>query len=630
MEIGDFQIIRTLGQGSLGTAYLGEHRFLKKRSVLKVLPKELAEDPQAIKRFERQVSFLAKFEHPNLVKVENVSYIDGQYYFITDYHANSEGDSCDLKNFLKKRGKLDEKTLLLIIRQIAQALDYLHEQSGEILFLHGALKLSNVLIGGSEENPVVALSDFGLVQIIGFDRILSRSFIEIAQILTKGESQRIYPFPLDRQSFSQLTESFLETFAFLAPEQKSGKPLTIKSDSYAFGLIVYFLLAKKIPEGIFSLPSTLEEPFSFDFDQVILQCLHQDPLKRVENVYSLVQEPARKNVYETRMKEESAQGLKTTVVRASQPFIPVRTEQKVEEKVYQVASMKVETVSALDATPKNLNPVQEEDFAQALHQMLNREPVVKQYQPSIHNKQNITPLYSEMIAIDGGQFMRGSAQGARDEAPPHVIYLKKFAIDIAPVTNEQFVCFLEFMGGEKDEQYHDMIRLKDSRIYRVAGCLSIESGYQHHPVVGVTWYGANAYAKWVGRRLPTEGEWEMAACGGLDAPLYPTGSTIEKHQANFFSSDTTPVKSYPPNGYGLYDIVGNVYEWCQDWYDYNYYETSKVEPHQPMGPSQGVYRVLRGGCWKSLKEDLRVCHRHRNNPGTVTATYGFRCAADIE
>ena len=131
------------------------------------------------------------------------------------------------------------------------------------------------------------------------------------------------------------------------------------------------------------------------------------------------------------------------------------------------------------------------------------------------------------------------------------------------------------------------------------------------------------------KRLPTEAEWEIAASNGEES-IYPTGPSIERVHANFFSADTTPVMSYPPNKFELYDMVGNVYEWCQDWYDYNYYEVAMQRPDNPKGPLQGVYRVLRGGCWKSLKDDLRCSHRHRNNPGVVNRTYGFRCAADVE
>ena len=186
------------------------------------------------------------------------------------------------------------------------------------------------------------------------------------------------------------------------------------------------------------------------------------------------------------------------------------------------------------------------------------------------------------------------------------------------------------MGGEKDANNNDIIRLRESRIKRLGGKLIIESGYAKHPVVGVSWYGATAYAKWVGKRLPTEAEWEIAASSGFEDMIFPTGSQIERTQANFFSADTVNVMSYPPNRFGLYDMAGNVYEWCQDWYDYTYYEHSCQEPENPKGPLQGVYRVLRGGCWKSLHDDLRCAHRHRNNPGTINKTYGFRCAADVK
>ncbi|MCK4933948.1 MAG: formylglycine-generating enzyme family protein, partial [Simkaniaceae bacterium] len=258
------------------------------------------------------------------------------------------------------------------------------------------------------------------------------------------------------------------------------------------------------------------------------------------------------------------------------------------------------------------------------------DSTVAPYRPKEKEIKNIEPIMSDMVIINGGEFHRGSDEGGRDERPRHIIRIQTYAMDTHPITNEQFVCFLEVMGGEKDSNNQDILKLRESRIKKQNGKFVIEAGYSKHPVIGITWYGAVAYAKWVGKRLPTEAEWEIAARGGIPEATYTTGNTIDRAQSNFFSADTTPVKSYPANGYGLYDIAGNVYEWCQDWYDYNYYDTSKQEPDNPKGPIQGVYRVLRGGCWKSLKEDLRCSHRHRNNPGIVNRTYGFRCAADVE
>jgi formylglycine-generating enzyme required for sulfatase activity len=559
--LGDFEILKEIEAGPLGTHYLGEHRFFKRPFLLKVLDKELSSDSAFLKRFEEGISSLAKLDHPHLAKVHNVSFSEGKYFLVTDFVGELAKDTPNLFHYLSTHTeRMHEEELFLIVKQIALALEYLHENH----LAHGSLNLNNVLVKVENGECKLSLIDAGLAQIFGISALLERKALKN----------------------KNLWRPFYEQWAFLAPEQKTSDSCDLaRADIYAFGVLVYDLIARKMPEGFFSLPSHLVPEYKLGWDHLVIQCLQPDPQKRPTSLKVLMDE----------LQQHSGSAKKT---------------EKLKPKLQRGELVRPE----FDEDPGAI---------------FQREASVGKFQPQPQEKNTQEPLQSEMVVIQGGNFSRGSMNGGRDEMPRHEIILNSFAIDVHPVTNEQFVRFLDAMGGEKDAQNNDIIRLKESRIKRSAGKLNIESGYAKHPVVGVTWYGAYAYSKWVGKRLPTEAEWEIAACGGLEEAMYPTGATIERSQANFFSSDTTPVMSYPANSYGLFDIAGNVYEWCQDWYGYHYYDVSVQEPNNPQGPHQGVYRVLRGGCWKSLKEDLRCSHRHRNNPGTMNGTYGFRCAADV-
>lgn len=580
--LGDYTVLRQLGQGALGSTFLAEHRFLKKTFVLKILDKELCQNSDFLHRFETEVSILATLDHPHIVKVHNVSEADGHYFLVTDPVVDEKGEVLNLYDYLRERGgKLPEDEIVQIATQIAAALDYAHQKgSTHDPFAHRSLKPSNILILKKKTGLQVKISDFGLSRILGSSPYMSRIYQAIADKI--GEPAETLP---------KKHLSFLHHYLFLAPEQRwhRAQPSAVKSDVYAFGVLLYFMLTGHYPEGAFEPLSTTSPQYKLSWDRIIRQCLAMDQAKRPDQLGRL-------------LKELSDQ------IPASQEIEPSITAFK---PVLKPAEIK--------------RPEYEPDPGA----IFQAEKVIARYQPGSEKKEDIKPILTEMVILPGGSFERGSNKGGRDEMPRHQIVLNPFAIDIHPVTNEQFVRFLEEMGGEKDHNNNDIIRLRESRIKRLSGKITIESGYAKHPVVGVTWYGATAYAKWVGKRLPTEAEWEVAACGGLIDCIYPTGKDIDRTQANFFSSDTTPVMSYPANGYGLYDMAGNVYEWCHDWYDYYYYNLSIQEPDNPKGPLQGVYRVLRGGCWKSLKEDLRCSHRHRNNPGTMNGTYGFRLAADV-
>jgi formylglycine-generating enzyme required for sulfatase activity len=371
-----------------------------------------------------------------------------------------------------------------------------------------------------------------------------------------------------------LHQSFLQNVLFLAPEQKRLESFSDeKSDVYAFGLLTYFLLMNEFPEPCFTWPTSKRMDLSWNWDLVIAECLKSNPNERPESLEELL------------LRASGFASVEPAIVQ-----IPVDSEvseplptPKVEDREVQKPPLQQFDLFGISqsGTKKESNGIG-----------FQTERVVKEYYPEKRETKNIQPLLTDMVVITGDHYFRGSNHGCRDEMPRHRVKLNSFALDIHPVTNEQFVCYLDVIGDEKDTQNHDIIRLKDSRIKRHSGRFIIEPGYAKHPVVGVTWYGAVAYAKWIGKRLPTEAEWEIACCGGLENPMYPTGETIEKSEANFFSSDTTAVMSYPPNEYGLFDLAGNVYEWCHDWYEYAFYEASAQEPDYPKGPLPGVYRVL--------------------------------------
>jgi iron(II)-dependent oxidoreductase len=227
---------------------------------------------------------------------------------------------------------------------------------------------------------------------------------------------------------------------------------------------------------------------------------------------------------------------------------------------------------------------------------------------------------AEMVLIPAGEFQMGdSLDGMSNALPVHTVYLDAFYIDIYEVTNAQYKKFMD-ATGYKAPTYWNLLDYWNDPNYNAP----------NNPVVGVSWYDAKAYADWAGKRLPTEAEWEKAARGGLVGKRYPWGDVLTYDDANYNGiglkdrwTYTSPVGSFAPNGYGLYDMAGNVWEWCADWYDGSYYANSPKS--NPKGPDSGSYKVLRGGSWNS-DDNLRTAHRSPSDP-TGDVRHGFRCGA---
>ena len=255
-----------------------------------------------------------------------------------------------------------------------------------------------------------------------------------------------------------------------------------------------------------------------------------------------------------------------------------------------------------------------------------------------------------MVLIPAGSFEMGSAdeEAHADEQPVHTVHLDAFYMDEYEVTNAQFKAFVDANPQWQKDNIED--RFHWGSYHHWGSYLAYWTGTDYpagkaeHPVTHVSWYAAMAYAEWAGKLLPTEAEWEYAARGGLAGQKYPWGDTISPADANYNWNvgDTTPVGQYPANGYGLYDMTGNVWEWCLDAYDGSFYAVSD-DSRNPIAGEMSIQelrenfasiptdpsRVLRGGSWYFVAQNLRVALRNGSTPTYTSANYGFRCARAV-
>lgn len=239
----------------------------------------------------------------------------------------------------------------------------------------------------------------------------------------------------------------------------------------------------------------------------------------------------------------------------------------------------------------------------------------------------INKLGMELRLVPAGEYLLGSPPGEPgrywDEGPQHRVRLTAFYITTTEITNAWYGRFLRETGHQPPLYWRDR-----------------NLNAPEQPVVGVTWYDALAFARWLSKitgepyRLPTEAEWEAAARGGLVGQPYPWGAEPPaaggRYRANYnpkpYAADgyayTAPVGSFPPNGYGLYDMAGNVAEWCLDWYSPDAYTYRSGA--DPAGPPTGTAKVVRGGSWYSSARELRCAARQAWPPPSADGFIGFR------
>lgn len=295
-------------------------------------------------------------------------------------------------------------------------------------------------------------------------------------------------------------------------------------------------------------------------------------------------------------------------------------------------------------------------------------------EPGVEQAGNTTATTDGMEKLPGGEFRMGTDDpGFPDdgEGPPRRVTVDPFFIDRCAVTNAQFYRFVDETGYQTDAERFGWsfvfdgfvpetdrkyvmrspaetpwwVAVQGATWYQPEGPSSSVEDRLTHPVVHVSWRDAEAYCEWAGKRLPTEAEWEYAARGGLEGKRYPWGDELRpdgEHRCNIWQGSfpeentgddgylgTAPVDAFEPNGYGLFNITGNVWEWCNDWFSTTIHENGPET--NPTGPSDGESRVTRGGsylCHRSYCNRYRVAARSQNTPDSSTGNTGFRCVVD--
>ena len=242
-----------------------------------------------------------------------------------------------------------------------------------------------------------------------------------------------------------------------------------------------------------------------------------------------------------------------------------------------------------------------------------------------------------LVYVPAGKFYMGALeydeQSNQDEFPLREVNLDAFWIDRTEVTNAMFAAFLNTKGVETAGglPWYE-VSSPDAQIFVRGPLWVVEDGFEDHPIVEVTWEAANAYCEWVGRRLPTEAEWEKAA-RGPEGLIYPWGDEPPNcGLVNFWTGSTfcaegaASVGSFPAGASpsGALDMSGNVWEWTSDWYDERYYQNAAND--NPTGPTSGNAKVFRGGAWESGPRNLRASDRNMDHTNAARYRLGFRCA----
>jgi formylglycine-generating enzyme required for sulfatase activity/serine/threonine protein kinase/RNA polymerase subunit RPABC4/transcription elongation factor Spt4 len=624
----DYRIESLLGRGALSTVYKVQNTQLDETLALKVVASYEKKHPliEAYKdeyKAQRAIVDKSHILHCEAPQVHH--HTDDITYLMLPMELAHES----LKDWMQRHPADNELRLkrgLELFKQACMGVEAIHKQG----LVHLDLKPGNILLTGDPENPVVKIADFGL----------SRSMQKA------GQRQALY-------------RDGIGTPAYMAPEQilaARWKDVGKEADLYALGMIVYELLdgdlpysgsAEAIKEKKRDASIEISPPQGSPYlSEVVMACLNRDKKKRLVSAMALItqldekrkQERQEKQKQETERKrlEQVNQQVTSLLQQAQTAYTAGRLDQALEilgrvlnldpNNAQAIASKKAVTkeVAKQEAEKKRQEQEAEQQRrkkAEAERKQREAEALRKR-QEAEHKRhaeeeqkrkeqERLKNLAGDFVFVQGGTFMMGNEEGESREQPVHEVELDDFYIGTYPVTQAQWQAV---MGSNPSWFKGD-----------------------NHPVQSVSWEDAQAFIRKLNDltgktfRLPTEAEWEYAARGGQKSRGYRYAGSDNLHDVGWFEENSDgqphPVGRKRPNELGIYDMSGNVCEWCNDRYDYEYYQ--KSPRRNPQGPASGEFRLYRGGSWYYEAAYCGSAYRNSNTPGSKGTNLGFRLACSF-
>jgi formylglycine-generating enzyme required for sulfatase activity len=639
-RLGPYRVLRLLGSGGMGVVYEAEDTRLKRPIALKALRPAVATSMTARQRFLREAQATAALNHDHVVRIHQVGEDRGVPFLAMQL---LRGET--LADRLKRQGKLSIAEVLRIGRETAEGLAAAHEHG----LIHRDIKPANIFLE-ERHHGRVKLLDFGLARALEAETQISQSG------LVAGTPQ------------------------YIAPEQAEGLKVDARADLFSLGCVLYRMATGEVPFSGATLlavfrslaveqardPRLLNPEVPAALAGLILHLLAKRPEDRPPSAEVVAHALAAIE------RHPDLAGPEDTVI-APVPRAAARRRRRLVLLLAPVlvAVLAVGGFLLLDdlrrhaatppdgkgpvATDKDTPPVEPPALAIAPFSAATARQHQERWARALGRQaKEANALGMALVLIPPGQFLMGTEAAeieallkdpanqqqtwpyVRAEGPPHQVKITRpFLLGAYEVTVGQFRAFAEATGHQTDAE-----RGADKDNWRTPGWATADD----EPVVCVTWNDAVAFCRWLSQRegktyrLPTEAEWEYACRAGTTTLTY-YGNSLSSKQANFdgdapfravrgpYLRRAAKVGSYAPNAWGLYDMHGNAWEHCADWYDATYYGQSPVE--DPKGPANGHWRVIRGGGWFRHGVYCRSATREAYPPTGRWTNTGFRVVCEL-